>query len=272
MAPASPEVATDAAAPAMPPPERALWQQWRSGSDLAAREALLALHLPYARTVAATYYGRRLHDEIEFDDYLQYARVGMLEALGRYDPDQGAQFRTFAARRMHGAILDGLERFTEKQQQIAVRKRLQKDRVDAVKSAAALEPQPGDASRRRGKTRDGDDLFRYLAEVGIGLALCSLLEGTGMVDTGDASVQAPAERHYEPVELAQLRRRLVDAVDCLTPQQRTVIRYHYIQEHPFEQIATQMAVTRGRVSQIHRQALLALRARLEAGPACDVCW
>lgn len=272
MKPAAPQPAPEAAAAGMPPHERALWSRWRSVADVSTRDALLTLHLPYARTVAATYFGRRLHDEIEFDDYLQYARIGMLEALDRYDPDRGAQFRTFAARRMHGAILDGLERFTEKQQQIAVRQRLRRDRVDAVKHAAAPEAKPGGAIRRRSKERDGEDLFRYLADVGIGLALCSLLEGTGMVDAGDAAVHAAAERHYEPVELAQLRRRLVDTVDRLPPQQRTVIRYHYLQEHPFEQIAVLMAVTRGRVSQIHRQALIELRRQLEAGPGCDVCW
>jgi len=256
----------------VPADERAMWLRWREHADLHARESLVALLLPYARTVAATYYGRRMHNEIEFGDYLQYARIGLLEALDRFDPDKGAQFRTFAARRMHGAILDGLERFTEKQQQIAVRQRLQKERIDAVKQAAAPQQNGGRSAGGRVAPRDGEALFRYLADVGIGLALCSLLEGTGMIDPGDTSPPSAAQRHYEPVELAQLRLRLVEVVDRLHPQQRTVIRYHYLQEHPFEQIATLMSVTRGRVSQIHRAALLALRAELEAGSSCDVCW
>lgn len=254
----SPAEAAAAAPPAMPASERELWQRWRDAKDVDAREALLSLHLPYARTVAATYYGRRVHDEIEFNDYLQYARIGMLEALDRFDPDKGAQFRTFAARRMHGAILDGLEGFTEKQQQIAVRQRLRKERIEAVKEVGA--------ERRR----EGDELFRYLAEVGVGLALCRLLEGTGMVDPGEPVAPAHAEPHYQPFELAQLRRRLVEQVDRLSPQQRTVIRYHYLQEHPFEQIAQMMAVTRGRVSQIHRQALAVLREQLDARVSLDV--
>src|SRR5207247_5117094 len=96
--------------------EAALWRQLRATSDAQAREKLLALHLPYARTLAATFYARRFHDEIEFGDYLQFASVGLLEALDRYDPGRGVQFRTFAARRMQGAILNGLEKLTEKQQ------------------------------------------------------------------------------------------------------------------------------------------------------------
>jgi len=260
-------VAADPSAATTPPDELALWAAWRDRRDPAAREALIDRHLPYARTVAATYYGRRMHDEIEFGDYLQHARIGLLEAFERYDPAQGAQFRTFAARRMHGAILDGIERATEKQQQIGVRQRLRRERIAAVKEGAGTLP------AAPGRGRDADGLFRYLADVGIGMALCRLLEGTGMVDLGEE--QAPAttgERPYQPIELAQLRRRIVECVDRLSDQQRTVIRYHYLQEHSFEDVANLMGVTRGRVSQIHRQALTALRAQLGEGPACDVSW
>lgn len=250
--------------------EPALWAVFRQSRDRAARDALVELHIPYARVVAATYYGRRIHDEIEFDDYLQYARIGLLEALERYDPTQGAQFRTFAARRMHGAILDGIERSTEKQQQIAVRQRLRRERVDAIKEAAGAET---GLSRAVGRDQapSGDALFRYLADVGIGLALCRLLEGTGMVDLSAATDSSlPAERAYHPIELAQLRRRMLDLVDGLSAQQRTVVRYHYLQEHSFADVASLMGVTRGRVSQIHRQALAALRVGLAASPSCDV--
>lgn len=242
-----------------PHAEHALWQQLRAGGDASARDALLDLHLPYARTVAATYYRRRLHDEIEFDDYLQFARLGMVEAMERFDPDQGALFRTFAARRMHGAILDGLERCTEKQQQIAARQRVQKERLADVREAM-------------GPTRHADDLFRHLAQVGIGLALCHLLEGTGMVDSGEPGPAHPsaADGHYASVELTRLKRRLATLVDRLAPQQRTVIRAHYLQEQPFDEVARTMGVTRARISQIHRAGLAALRDLLAAEGHVDV--
>lgn len=110
--------------------ERDLWNSWRKDGDEDARGQLLSLHLPYARVVAASYYAKRLHDEIEFGDYLQLASLGLIEAVGRFDPEYGVQFRTFAARRMHGSILDGIEHLTEKQQQIAAKQRLDAQRCD----------------------------------------------------------------------------------------------------------------------------------------------
>lgn len=242
--------------------EPALWARWCGTRDPAAREALLARHLAYAKTVAATYYGRRLHDEIEFDDYLQHARVGMLEALERFDPGRGVLFRTFAARRMHGAILDGLERSTEKQQQITVRVRLRRERLEAAKATSVAATRPP----------EGEALFRHLAEVGIGLAICHLLDGTGMAGRDDGTEATTDDRHYRPLELAQLRARLVALVADLPAQQRTVIQAHYLQEQTFESLAERLQVTRGRISQIHRAALASLRDLLEASPACDVAW
>jgi RNA polymerase sigma factor for flagellar operon FliA len=174
--------------------EAALWRRLREDADTGAREQLRALHMPYAKVVAASYYGKRFHDEIEFGDYLQYASVGLLEALERYDPARGVQFRTFAARRMHGAILNGLERLTEKQQQIAARRRLRNERVQDIK---ALGAPAGD-----GAPQDAEQLLRFVSEVGIGLALCWMLEGTGMVETPDAGAHAP---FYRSVAIRQLR-------------------------------------------------------------------
>jgi RNA polymerase sigma factor for flagellar operon FliA len=229
--------------------ESALWQRLRATGDAVAKSQLLDLHLPYARVVAAVYYSRRYHNEIEFDDYLQYASLGMLEALERYDPGRGVQFRTFAARRMHGSILNGLERLTEKQQQIAARQRLRHDRVRDLKAMAGV-----DAAAAT--PQEPEQLLRLVSEVGIGLALCWMLEGTGMVE----SEEARTEHFYRGVALRQLRQRLMHAVDHLPAQEKTVVRHHYLQELPFEQIAELLHLTRGRISQIHQQALLHLRA------------
>jgi RNA polymerase sigma factor for flagellar operon FliA len=229
--------------------ESALWKRLRDGADTGARDALLAMHMPYAKVVAASYYSRRFHDEIEFGDYLQYASVGLLEAMDRYDPARGVQFRTFAARRMHGAILNGLERLTEKQQQIAARQRLRADRMQDLKSlaqdAAGTPPQ------------QPEQLMRFVSDVGIGLALCWMLDGTAMIENTEAATAIP---FYQDHALRQARERLLRAVDALAPQERTVVRNHYLQEMPFDEIAASLRLTKGRISQIHKQALLHLRA------------
>jgi RNA polymerase sigma factor FliA len=242
-----------------PQDEALLWQRVRSSGDMQARERLLGIHMPYAKIVAASYYSKRFHDEIEFGDYQQLACIGLLEAMERYDPARGVQFRTFAARRMHGAILNGLERLTEKQQQIAVRQRLRMERLQHVRDDALAQ-----AGGSAGGAQTPEQLMRFVAELGVGLAVCWMLEGTAMVEVPGATGTA---HFYQGAQIRQIRDKLLQVVERLPSQERTVLKSHYLQDVPFERIAAELELTKGRISQIHKQALLHLRKML--GTAAD---
>jgi RNA polymerase sigma factor for flagellar operon FliA len=229
--------------------ESALWLRMREG-DASARRQLLERHLPYCRVMAGVLYARRYDNQIEFGDYLQLASVGMLEAMERYDPARGVQFRTFAARRMQGAILNGLERLTEIGQQLAARRRLDRqERFEDVKVLA-----DGEAGGAEAPTPA--DPLRLVSELGIGLALCWMLEGTGLVEDPEAATTLP---FYRSAAIQQIRDRLRAAVETLPPAERAVIHGHYAEGTPFEELASAMSLSRGRISQIHRQALSRLR-------------
>ncbi|AMO22189.1 FliA/WhiG family RNA polymerase sigma factor [Ramlibacter solisilvae] len=243
--------------------ESQLWRRWRDDADEAARRALLDIHMPYAKVVAASYFGKRLNDEIEFADYLQLASVGLIECVDRFDPSLGVQFRTYAARRMHGSLVDGIERMTEKQQQIAARQRIEEQRRVVIKAAAPAAP-----AERTGQ-RSAEQVLQYVADAGLAFALAWLLDGTGMLQAGEASEAVP---FYRDVELQQLRQRIVDLVRTLPPQERKVVQDHYFQEQPFDDIADAMCLSKGRISQIHRRALLHLRENLQGQQAFDVSW
>ncbi|WP_048437859.1 sigma-70 family RNA polymerase sigma factor [Caenimonas sp. SL110] len=240
--------------------EAKLWELFRVHRSDAARQKLIALHMPAASTLARVCYSKRIHDEIEYDDYHQLAAVGLLESLDRYDPQFGVQFKTFAAQRMHGSIIDGIARLTEKQQQIAARQRAEAKRRAVIKEAADA-PAKG--------VRNAEQALRYVAEVGIAFALSWILDGTGMIEADDSPAQGPGVQHfYRNVQLRELRQRIAQIVETLPPQERRVIRSHYFQEVAFEEIAATMQLTRGRISQIHRRGLELIKDRLRPRDIC----
>lgn len=238
--------------------ERRLWAAYRVAGTSADRDALITLYMPYAKAVAAKLYGRRYDDEAEFDDYFQLAIVGLMECVDRYDEKRGAQFKTYATTRMVGSILNGIDRISERHQQISLRRRLKA-------SAERLESLADD-------DLDGihsEELFRQLASIGVGLALGFLLEDSGMIDTHEGQAASPMSA-YDHVALKQLRKRVVELVDRLPERESKVIRYHYLQDIPFTDIAAELGVTKGRVSQIHKRALELLKqelANLQSGGA-----
>jgi RNA polymerase sigma factor FliA len=223
-----------------------LWQRFWSSRDPALRQQLVEQYLDFARIMAGRLFAMRVHAGLEFGDFLQFAREGLLQAVDRYEDGHGAKFETYAASRINGAILDGIRSYSEVQEQAAVRKR-----VLARRAAELAAPAP--------PTGDYDALFCHLAEMAVGLAVGFLLDDSGMFL---ADEPAYPDNAYAGVELRQLRQRLHAMLDQLTERQRQVLRHHYLQQMPFEEIAAMLGLSKGRVSQLHKEALAALRKRM----------
>lgn len=223
-----------------------LWADYARTRAVAERNRLAEAYGQFARMIAAKAYGRRTSSESEFDDYLQYAQIGLIESIERYDPVHGARFETYAAIRINGAVLNGLESASELREQVAARCRLVAERTESLRLDA--------------QAVDDTDVFVRLAEAAIGLAVGFMLEGSGMFQDAEAGV---ADNTYTGVELRQMRRQLHETIDLLPERQRHVIHAHYVQNQQFDEIAALLKVSRGRVSQIHKEALARLAELLK---------
>lgn len=221
--------------------EQVLWQQFIREPSNQHRNRMIERYGEFARMHAAKLYADRQIREIEFDEFRQYALVGLIEAVDRYDPDRGASFRTYASHRIRGAILNGIEKYSEKQQQISARTRLREERFNALLSESG-----------GGKK----DPFLRLVDLAIGTAIGYMLEDSRMFQT-----EADSYEHniYRSRELSDLVRVMSDLVCNLAPQEQTVIRFHYFQQLRFEEIAGRMGLSKGRISQIHRKSMERLR-------------
>src|SRR4051812_16515172 len=90
-----------------------LWTQFRASRDPGLRGRLIERYLPLARTAATRLFRVRADGSIPFADYLQYARLGLVEAIDGYDPSREASFETYSSYRIRGAMLNGLGHETE---------------------------------------------------------------------------------------------------------------------------------------------------------------
>jgi RNA polymerase sigma-B factor len=82
------------------PAEAALLRRFARTRDDVLRERLVRRYLPLAR-YAANHYARRSEP---FDDLVQVASLGLLKAIDRYDPDNGATFSSYALPTMMGEL------------------------------------------------------------------------------------------------------------------------------------------------------------------------
>jgi RNA polymerase sigma-B factor len=80
--------------------EALLWRRLRNQRDPAAREELVRRYLPYAKNLALRYRGA----SESFDDLLQVANLGLVNAVDRFDPARGTPFAAFASPTILGEL------------------------------------------------------------------------------------------------------------------------------------------------------------------------
>jgi RNA polymerase sigma factor for flagellar operon FliA len=230
--------------------EARLWQRHIELKDAQAREDLILLHLPYAKAVAGGLYRQHTHHETEFKEYVQWATLGLIEALDRYDPQRGAQFRTYAHARMLGAMRNGLAHVSERQEQITLHRKLAAERLAALEGVRDMASQ----------AVSGAELMRGMAEISAGMMLTFMLDDTGMMASESSALP---DGCYESLAFKDEQQRVRGLIGQLTPREQSVIRLHYLQGLAFTDVAQALGITKGRVSQLHEQALTRMRKLLQ---------
>lgn len=206
----------------------------------------------------------RLPASVEVDDLIQAGMIGLMDAIGRFEDGQGAQFETYASQRIRGAMLDELRqndwlprsvRKTQRQIETAMR------RLEQRLGRSASEPEMA--------AELALDLAQYqalLAEARGGqLVYYQDYDGDG--ESGAAFL----DRHcadYAADPLAQMgearfHAALVDAIEALPAREKMLMGLYYEQELNFREIAAVLGVTESRVCQLHSQAVARLRTRLK---------
>jgi RNA polymerase primary sigma factor len=204
-----------------------------ASGDRDARERLLAQYLPLIRGVASRYRGAGL----PFDDLVQEGSVGLLEAIGDFDPRLGVEFASYARFRAHRAIRNALTeraRLVRLPKHVVERRRLiDRERARAF-AASGRAPSVDELAQRTGLPAE-----TVLAALGAGIEAVSLDAPV----TPDGSpleelVADPAASDPETVAVERDSvRRIDEAVEHLPGRQRQIIEHTFGLGVPAESIA-----------------------------------
>lgn len=217
------------------------------------QDELVRQYLPLVRKIAGGLYSVRSFDGVPFEEYLQFGAEGLLQAIQRYDPSLGAKFETYAQYRIKGAIMSGLEKSTEVNQQVVTLRRLAQERMASILVA----DQSGGEQASEGPPPTTP--FDRLVQASVGMAVAFMLDDSALFRAGESTSWDDGASN---LAYKQLQGKLKAAMDTLTDKERAVLDWHYYQHELFETAAREMGVTKGRVSQLHRSALQKLRTAL----------
>lgn len=238
----------------------ALWQQYTQDGDRRAREKLILHYAPLVKYVV-----NRLMTNppasIQKDDLMSYGILGLMEAIDRFDPNKGAQFKTYAMIRIRGQIIDSLREMGMFPRSVHRKARLIEETMAHL--SQALGRTPTDLEIAAHLEIDMAQYHQWLLVANF--AMISLDQATASEDgervplydlLEDVSMPKPAQNLDE----RELKSELAMAIQALPEREQLLISLYYQDELTMKEIGQVLGVSESRVSQMHAQALLALRS------------
>ncbi|MBN2706401.1 MAG: FliA/WhiG family RNA polymerase sigma factor [Deltaproteobacteria bacterium] len=227
-------------------------------------EELVRDYLPLIQRLAYRL-ASRLPENVEADDLINSGVIGLLDAVGKFDPGRNIRFRTYAEFRIRGAMLDDLR------SQDWASRGLRNDCNQQETAYATLE-------RRLGRPAEDDEVA---ASLDLSLEefhqLLGRTRGISLVHFEDLNA-AGADSARNPLELIPLvedndpyvllqdleaRRLLEEAVAALDDRDRLVLHLYYYEELNLKEVGLVLDVSESRVCQMRTQAIIRLRNKIK---------
>ncbi len=198
----------------------------------------------------------RMPSSVQLDDLIQSGMIGLLEAAAKYDPSRGASFSTYAGIRIRGAMLDELRRGDW------IPRSVHKNTRAIAEAIRHAEIKLGRTASDREVAVEMDiDLSTYhdMLQDSMSGRLFSLDD---MLDP-----DVFLEQHgsvQDNLQKSALKESLAAAIQTLPEREQLVLALYYDEEMNLKEIGQILGVSESRVCQIHSQAAMRLRSRLEA--------
>jgi RNA polymerase sigma factor for flagellar operon FliA len=219
---------------------------------------LLTRHAPLVKRIAYHLIAR-LPPSVQVDDLIQAGLMGLLEAARHYDPSQGASFETYAGIRIRGAMLDEIRKNDWAPRSVHRKAREAAHAIHAIETLHGRDARDAEVAQAMGISVE--DYHRILQDAS-SCKIFSLDDGgdgeSGLIDELPSDAPGPLEGMQDEA----FRRSLAQALEALPERERLVLALYYDEELNLKEIGAVLGVSESRVSQIHSQAVLRLKARM----------
>ncbi|WP_234785308.1 SigB/SigF/SigG family RNA polymerase sigma factor [Mycolicibacterium mucogenicum] len=230
-----------------------------SADHIAQRDAIIERCLPLADHIARRFEGK---GEAR-DDLLQVARIGLINAVKRFDVEMGSDFASFAVPTIMGELR---RHFRDNSWSVKVPRRMKELHLQIGTASAEM-------SQRLGRAPTASELATELGidrdEVLDGLMAGSSYKTTSIDGTaGSGSDERPSLAEtlgdVDPgLEKVEYREALRPLLEELPERERTVLVLRFFESMTQSQIAAKVGISQMHVSRLLAKTLAQLREKLE---------
>ncbi len=222
------------------------------------KDLLVRQHAPLVKRIAFQLMSK-LPASVQIDDLIQNGMIGLLDAITRFEEGQGAQFETYAAQRIRGAMIDGLRENDWVPRGVRSEMRRVEMTITKLEQELGRQPTEGELAGALGMSLAD---YQHLLQDARGHQLL-YLEDLSADQDEDFLERNLAGADLDPLTLLEdqsMRQSLVQGISALPEREKLVMALYYDEDMNLKEIGEVMGVTESRVCQLHSQAIARLRA------------
>jgi len=240
-----------------------LWEEFKKTGDEKLKGELIQHYLPLVRQIAGAI-KQKMSAVIDFEDLVGDGIFGLIRAIELFDLSRGVKFETYATSVIRGSIYNGLRILDWVPERTRGKTRaLQKVMDKFVLIHGRQGTQEELAKELKISAQEVYDLITDLSCV----YLLSLDQPIPELHDDDLIIMEIVEDKKSPdplleVEFAEIKRILALMVEQLNEREQLIVKKHYFEGKPFEEIAHMVGVSKQRISQMHSRILRKLKELL----------
>ena len=246
------------------PAPQELWQRYHQTGDAGVENTLVEQYLPLVRTVVGRI-AMTLPAHVSTDDLNSAGLVGLLQAVRNFSTSGGASFETFARFRIRGAVLDELRRLDWVPRLVHDKARKIQNAMGELEQQLGKPPSEEQMARALGLSpadyRGWLDDIRPISFISLDAAPRS--DGPEGATPHDNIADDSQEDPSESASRSELKELIAQRIEQLPKIQQKVMALYYFEDLRLREIAEAFGLTESRISQIHSQAILAIRSFIE---------
>lgn len=228
------------------------------------RDQLVLEYAPLIKYIAQKI-AARLPANIELDDLISSGVIGLMDAMEKYDASRDNKFKTYAEFRIRGAILDELRAQDWVPRSVREKAKILERCYAKIEQDKGRQATDEEVCSELGITQsEYHELLNQVRSVSLlsydDIAHFSKADKRALHGAGESGTKAPTP--FSEVNVAYIKRMISDAIQDLPEKQRLVLSLYYYEDLNLKEIGRVLDVTESRVSQLHTQAILRLKAKL----------
>jgi RNA polymerase sigma factor for flagellar operon FliA len=222
---------------------------------------LITEYLPYVKRIVHRL-AMHLPSTIDIDDLMNVGVIGLIQAVDRYDPRRDNKFMTYAVFRIKGAVLSELRSrdFLSRSNRRKIREL--ENAFLRLEQKLGREVEDNEVAVELGV--DVEQIYRTKQLSNISFISFEEL-GYSSKDEKEKLINFLVNNDDDALTLTrlkELKNALARAIEALPEKEKLVISLYYIDELTMKETGEVLGITESRVSQIHSQAIIHLRAKL----------